>query len=324
MRRLAFLLSLLVLSFPLLAVSLSVAEGVNADDEVIRLLERALNEKGAALFGKDPVSIEVDSYSEDDAAVYVSAAGYTLAFDKEDLAQSIGSQVEAFLTYPDFLPLRPGNRLDYIYDSSFSTYSLPDARAGQVYDLMSADGSTAVSRFIVSDAGQDGLVKLDPLHVGQAHAGLELKRKSAFVLTASFSQVFSPEYLFYLSFRVKNTALLYPFNPSLGFEWGQDGEGNDFCSALAGIEYTAYLGGLIDSSFTLIQEGRLFAGLDLVLSYAKGGFAWGASWRAGYTYALSRNFSFSAGLESIYLRSGQRDEVLLNQYRLLLSVGVML
>ena len=232
------------------------------------------------------------------------------------------SEVRAFFTYPVFIEASSSGTLDYIYGSSYSSLSLEDARRGEVFDLVVPHSGKNISRFIVSSCDEDtGLVQLDPVYIGKAYAGLPLVEKGSWALTLAFSQVFSPEYAASGSLRIKNTAWLYPFSLSLGFETGQAGD-DIYSASLAGIEYNAYLGSLLDSSFTLIQDAHLYAGVDLVLGFCDG-FVWGASWRAGYAHNISRSISWSIGYENIILNSIQEKKDLLIQHRLTIGIGVM-
>ena len=297
----ALLLLLTLIELP--AASLYADPSLGADESFIRQLEKIINEEGGEIIPASAGTLRLTSYSEDENAVYVTIEGYTLAFDRKDLQDSMES-------------------LDYIYGSSYSSLSLEDARKGEVYDLVVPQTGKSISRFIVSSCDEDtGLVQFDPVYIRKAYAGLPLVKKGSWAVSLAFSQVFSPEYAAAGSVRVKNTAWLYPFSLSLGFETGQAGDEIYFAS-LAGIEYNAYLGSLFDSSFTLIQDAHLYAGADLLLGYC-GGFVWGASWRAGYAHNISRSISWSIGYENIRLNSIQEKKDLLIQHRLSIGIGVM-
>ena len=322
MRRLLLsALPLLFFMLPLQAVELLVGPGLEVPSAVVRRLGEAIDRYGADVVPPSVETLVVDGYEEHEGSVLVSVSGYRLAFDALDLMDSIDEEVEAFFTYPAWLDAPRGPVLDYLYGSSYSSLSLEDAHEGQVYDLVSPYSGSPVARFIVSDVEDDGLVELDPLYIGRVHAGLELCRKPAWSVGAAFSQIFFPSYQMFVTARVKNTAVLYPFNPSIGFEYGVGDDGTRYYLALAGIEYVLYLGGLLESSFTLIQDGRLYAGADILLGWGDG-FCWGASWRLGYQHALSRHLFWSAGVESVILRNEDLDREVLKQYRLSLGIGV--
>ena len=315
-----FLLLLSLIELP--AVSLHADPALGAEESFVRRLEKIINEEGGEIIPASAGNLTLTSYSEDENAVYVTIEGYTLAFDRRNLHDSMESEVRAFFTYPVFIEASSSGTLDYIYGSSYSSLSLEDARRGEVYDLVVPRSGKSISRFIVSSCDEDtGLVQLDPVYIGKAYAGLPLVEKGSWALTLAFSQVFSPEYAASGSLRIKNTAWLYPFSLSLGFETGQAGD-DIYSASLAGIEYNAYLGSLLDSSFTLIQDAHLYAGADLVLGFCDG-FVWGASWRAGYAHNISRSISWSIGYENIILNSIQEKKDLLIQHRLTIGIGVM-
>ena len=315
-----FLLLLSLIELP--AVSLHADPALGAEESFVRQLEKIINEEGGEIIPASAGTLTLTSYSEDENAVYVTIEGYTLAFDRSNLHDSMESEVMAFFTYPVFIEASSSGTLDYIYGSSYSSLSLEDARRGEVYDLVVPRSGKSISRFIVSFCDEDtGLVQLDPVYIGKAYAGLPLVEKGSWALTLAFSQVFSPEYAASGSLRIKNTAWLYPFSLSLGFETGQAGD-DIYSASLAGIEYNAYLGSLLDSSFTLIQDAHLYAGADLVLGFCDG-FVWGASWRAGYAHNISRSISWSIGYENIILNSIQEKKDLLIQHRLTIGIGVM-
>lgn len=315
-----FILLLSLIELP--AVSLHADPALGADESFIRQLEKIINEEGGEIIPASAGNLTLTSYSEDENAVYVTIEGYTLAFDRRNLHDSMESEVRAFFTYPVFIEVSSSGTLDYIYGSSYSSLSLEDARRGEVYDLVVPHSGKSISRFIASSCDEDtGLVQLDPVYIGKVYAGLPLVEKGSWALTLAFSQVFSPEYAASGSLRIKNTAWLYPFSLSLGFETGQAGD-DIYSASLAGIEYNAYLGSLLDSSFTLIQDAHLYAGADLVLGFCDG-FVWGASWRAGYAHNISRSISWSIGYENIILNSMQEKKDLLIQHRLTIGIGVM-
>ena len=315
-----FILLLSLIELP--AVSLHADPALGADESFVRRLEKIINEEGGEIIPASAGTLTLTSYSEDENAVYVTIEGYTLAFDRRNLHDSMESEVRAFFTYPVFIEASSSGTLDYIYGSSYSSLSLEDARRGEVFDLVVPHSGKSISRFIVSSCDEDtGLVQLDPVYIGKAYAGLPLVEKGSWALTLAFSQVFSPEYAASGSLRIKNTAWLYPFSLSLGFETGQAGD-DIYSASLAGIEYNAYLGSLLDSSFTLIQDAHLYAGADLVLGFCDG-FVWGASWRAGYAHNISRSISWSIGYENIILNSIQDKKDLLIQHRLTIGIGVM-
>lgn len=315
-----FLLLLSLIELP--AVSLHADPALGAEESFVRQLEKIINEEGGEIIPASARTLTLTSYSEDENAVYVTIEGYTLAFDRRNLHDSMESEVRDFFTYPVFIEASSSGTLDYIYSSSYSSLSLEDARRGEVFDLVVPRSGKNISRFIVSSCDEDtGLVQLDPVYIGKAYAGLPLVEKGSWALTLAFSQVFSPEYAASGSLRIKNTAWLYPFSLSLGFETGQAGD-DIYSASLAGIEYNAYLGSLLDSSFTLIQDAHLYAGADLVLGFCDG-FVWGASWRAGYAHNISRSISWSIGYENIILNSIQEKKDLLIQHRLTIGIGVM-
>ena len=315
-----FLLLLSLIELP--AVSLHADPALGAEESFVRQLEKIINEEGGEIIPASAGTLTLTSYSEDENAVYVTIEGYTLAFDRRNLHDSMESEVRAFFTYPVFIEASSSGTLDYIYGSSYSSLSLEDARRGEVFDLVVPHSGKSIRRFIVSSCDEDtGLVQLDPVYIGKAYAGLPLVEKGSWALTLAFSQVFSPEYAASGSLRIKNTAWLYPFSLSLGFETGQAGD-DIYSASLAGIEYNAYLGSLLDSSFTLIQDAHLYAGADLVLGFCDG-FVWGASWRAGYAHNISRSISWSIGYENIILNSIQDKKELLIQHRLTIGIGVM-
>ena len=322
-RRIFTVVLLLLLTLAELpAVNLYADPALGADESFVRRLEKIINEEGGEIIPASAGTLTLTSYSEDENAVYVTIEGYTLAFDRNDLQDSMESEVRAFFTYPVFIEAFSSGTLDYIYGSSYSSLSLEDARRGEVYDLIVPHSGKSISRFIVSSCDEDtGLVQFDPVYIGKAYAGLPLVEKGSWALTLAFSQVFSPEYAASGSVRIKNTAWLYPFSLSLGFETGQAGD-DIYSASLAGIEYNVYLGSLLDSSFTLIQDAHLYAGADLVLGFCDG-FVWGASWRAGYAHNISRSISWSIGYENIILNSIQDRKDLLIQHRLTIGIGVM-
>lgn len=322
MRRVLVLPVLFLLVLPLCAVTVECAQGLSVDPSFISTLEKAVNRSGAGVIPPGIETITLESYSEDEQSVRVTVAGYELAFDRSDLENSIRDEVRAFFLYPPYLPPVEGSSLEYIYNSSYSTYSLEGASKGQVYDLIAPYDGDRTARFTVSRVYEDGLVELEPVKISGVHAPLRLERAPSWSLTFSFGSIFMPSWRYSLALRLRSSAILYPFNPSVGIEYGVTDYGDTYIAALAGAEYSLSLGGTLDSTFTLLQDAQLYAGADLVLGYGDG-FLWGGSWRAGYRHYISRHFSWSLGVEYSVMRDEGLDLEVLRQYRALCSVGVM-
>ena len=157
----ALLLLLTLIELP--AASLYADPSLGADESFIRQLEKIINEEGGEIIPASAGTLRLTSYSEDENAVYVTIEGYTLAFDRKALQDSMESEVRSFFTYPVFIEASSSATLDYIYGSSYSSLSLEDARKGEVYDLVVPQTGKSISRFIVSSCDEDtGLVQFDP------------------------------------------------------------------------------------------------------------------------------------------------------------------
>ena len=317
-----FILILALATMNLGAVDIVAGEGVVLDADLLRQLNEALDEHGSALVPPDVDVITISAVSEDQEAIYLTVSGWTMAFDKDRLYASIDEQVGGFFSYPVFIKEQQPPRLQYIAGSSYSTYELPEARRGEVYDLVSPVSGDVLSRFIVSDVDA-GVTHLDPIFIGQAHAGLHLEAESPWKIRLNTGHTFAP-YRFSGSLRLLNTSWLYPMNPSIGFETGMADDGSWYWAGLVGFEYSARLGGVIDSTFSLVQDAGLYAGIDVVLGQglSDAGFLWGFSWRVGYEHNLTKNLSWSVGFEDSYIRSEDLDKVMTHQYRLTVGLGV--
>ena len=121
MKKVVLFLLLLVFLFPLAAVEL--ASTVEVDEDFLSRLEDIINRAGKYVIPPEVESLTLASYEENENAILVEIEGYRFAFNKEHLSASMREEVEDFLSYPPFLASQGENRLDYIYDSSFSTYN---------------------------------------------------------------------------------------------------------------------------------------------------------------------------------------------------------
>ena len=320
-RRLVLVLALMLTLIPLAAVTLVPGEGVDVPDEVLSLVADAINREGGPILPPGTDELSVDYYHDDGNATFITIEGWQLAFDDSRLEASIREEVRGFFLYPPFIDQSDGPRLDYIYNSSYSSVSLPSARLGEVYDLANPNGGRPLARFSVAETGE-GYVSFDPIYVSHAYAGLPLEKAPSWFLTLTGFKNISLDARAGGSLRLKNSAWLYPFNPSVGFEAGLDDSLEPYYIGLMGIEYSLRLGGLVDSRITFVEEGAFYAGLDIALGYGDSSFLWGSSWRVGYSHMLSRHIGWAFGYEGQVLMAQNPLRAVLSQNRLSLSLEV--
>lgn len=322
MRRLSLLLLFALALLPLQALEVVPAEGVSLPEGFADSLRKAFGCHGGDILPPDLETIEITAVREEEGALYAEALGYTLAFDTSRLSQSIDEEVERFLQYPPFITPYDGQRLDYIHLNTYSSVSIPDADTGEVFDLISPWTGKRIATFTVESVEPgSGAAILGPLKIGEAHAGLELRKTSPWFVSFAFNQVFSPAWSPSAEVRVRNSDWLHPFNPSLGFEAGLARGATFYAVGLAGIEYSTPVGSFVDSKFTLIEDSSLYAGLDVALGWAEG-FAWGGAWRVGWRHWAASRFSWGIALDYLWLRSEALDSTLVNDFRLAITMGV--
>lgn len=313
---------LLSLSLLLLVSSLLLAEDELGMDE----RERAWAEARLALIASDfglEEAPEITGYSADYEASALSFSfngrEYTV-FYEEGSHSSLNEAISNALLYA--YEKGEGPTVDYIYDGSYSSLSLPDARRGATYAMKDSSGHV-LSLLEVSSVDGEAVV-LEPVYVGRAYANLPLERTSAIDLQLVISSSVYPSIRPSLRLDVQKRDILYPVNPfaSLFIIAPYSGYSPSAFGyfGLFGFSYTLRLGSFFrNMSFTLVQDASIVAKAGVLAGYF-GGFSYGALWSVAYEHSIGSRFYWSLGL-SPFAVIGATE---LSQYPVSLSFGVRL
>ncbi len=170
-------LCFLILLIALIPLFSSVVFSSDIPDDVQKRLEKAIVE---AVGDREETEVTADSYSSSDDVL-----SFTLSYSGKSVnvttpSEYLESEIKAVFFYDETL-FCEGERLDYIYRSSFSSVTLDGARRGQNYALRGNSGKTE-ALFIVDRVYEDA-VTLKPYFLSSPLPGMKLERINDFSLS---------------------------------------------------------------------------------------------------------------------------------------------
>lgn len=298
-----FVLSiLLLLSLLPLFPAVTVTDGTGEGGEYKEAFQKILGDELSILWKNEEIEVKIVSIVSpfegvDILTLALMGREYEIAVNKSNVNASIKSAAQEVLLYA---LEGEGETLDYIYLSSYSSLSLPKARKGTVYFLMSPEGKILADLSLLRQ--EEGVSELEPLYVKRAYAGLELEKSLSIQIRADVGLIFSPSLKASGRINVKKTNWLYPFNPSIGFTYINDYYGVNSYFGMLGIEYVLPFASLFTNRFTLIQDGGLIANASVLLGYDDG-FALGCDIFVAYQHFVSPHFSWNLGVSYSYVVS---------------------
>lgn len=305
---------LLFLYFLLLLSSMLYAEDELGMDEK----ERGWAEERLSLIARDfaleeqPEILFFSSEYEANALTFRFAGREYSVFYEPESRSSLNRAIDNALLYAYGKSEAPS--VDYIYNGSFSSVSLSEARKGTTFAMKNSDGHM-ISLFEVSDHQED-ITLLEPVYIGRAYANMPLERTAGIDMQLVVSSSIYPSIRPSVRFDISKRDILYPVNPFAGVLYIYPSG----VFAVAGFSYTLRLGSFFRGmSFTMLQDAAITAKAAVVAGYFSG-FSYGALWSVAYEHSLSSMFYWSVGMSPFAIIGGTT----LSQYPVSLSLGVRL
>ncbi len=195
----------------------SVVFSSDIPDDVRNRLEKAIAE---ALGDRKETEVTVEGYSSADDVL-----SFTLSYSGKIVnvvtpPGYLEDEIKAVFYYDETL-FSEGERLDYIYRSSFSSVTLPGAKRGQNYALRGESGKTE-ALFTVDRVYEDA-VTLKPYFLSSPLPGMKLERINDFSLSLRALSSFTFR-SFGSSLSLYYSTFCYPVTPFVSIAVIRDGK----------------------------------------------------------------------------------------------------
>ncbi|MGN0905919.1 MAG: hypothetical protein ACI4NM_02125, partial [Bullifex sp.] len=195
------------------------------------------------------------------------------------------SAVNSLLFYNQHFLSDADVKLDWIYDRSFSTSSI--LKRGTVYEAISPSGKPV--GLLVADKTGDDVTELNVIRSSSLVPGLELRKTSPWLFTASAGLVFSPSFRVSADISVRNISLIYPFRPVIRAKYAHDAVSDSAYLFSAGVGYHFPLSVLFGSRIPVLSDSMIGADCFITLGYA-GTFVYGAGYEISFSWFLNSHF----------------------------------
>lgn len=200
---------ILLCFFSILPLFASVTFSDFSFDDNRFLIEDALEK---AIGNRKDIDIKVSNIlqNDDDISFNLTYGGKIVEFSSQ--VENMEEELNNLFFYEEEL-YEEGERLDYIYQKTFSSISLKNAKRGSLYSLVGSD-KKAEALFYVHSI-HDGAVLLRPVYLKEPKVGMSLKKESnIFYSFRLFSNLKFNDYGILLA---ANSAIFsYPLISSLG------------------------------------------------------------------------------------------------------------
>lgn len=278
---------MLILIMPLSA-SLTFPEDISP--ELRQRLEKALDK---AVGDRNALDITLSGVKEESGVIRMNVSWSGRSEDIAVPAEYIEDELESLFYYEDEL-FEEGERLDYIYSTSFSSTTLSSASRGQNYCVVGESGRSE-ALLIVSSVYDNGVI-FTPVYLSSPLPGMRIERVNDFTLRLrvfsdfSFSSIGS-------SLSVYYSSIIYPVIPFLEASVITTGGKDVSSGAFLGFRCDFALSSVwsdvpVVKNLSLSGEASIGAavnGMKIALS---------ASYAFETTYTFSRIFSLSLGLRN--------------------------
>ena len=283
MRRLISLLLVALLPFMLFS-AVVYSDGVEPDlglEEMISSL--------TTLRGDIDVEILEFNGSGEDMELSILVDDYPMSFVAKDSAMLYGMLQDAFFYLPGFLQ-DDGRSVESVYGNLVSARG--DLRRGSLYYALDGTGKRRALLRAVEELPDDRML-LSPLMRKEIYPGYELEKGPAVALDLSLGSTLTTP-VFDLSMSLRAISLWEYFDPMVSLDYIYlDGE--HIFQAGIGIEAHANLSKMTSSSFTLLEDGEIFASVEALLGYGRGGFLPGVTYTVGYGHYFLPNAYWRIG-----------------------------
>ena len=281
MRKLLFLALFLILLQPLFS-SVTYPEGLPGEER--EFLDMAFFE---AVDGRKDVPIMVTGYElgEDRGVLSFSIEGKEFSISVRDRDEMVRFLSNALYAEP--LLFHDGDVVDYVYEGISS--SLGSYGYGDMFYIKDRDGRV---RGVAQGKGDGELTILKTFYEKELKPGLSLSKGPSWALSFSLSSPFL-RLSFDASVALRYLSLVRNFYPYVLFDVVYDRGVLKYYGGL-GFEVRASLANLFSTDFTMLEDGALYAGVEVLLGYYNG-FSWGIGVNAGYEHFPASNFFYRLG-----------------------------
>ena len=270
-----------------LSASLTITDDVSP--ELGERLERAVEK---AVGDRNSLDISITDITESDGTLSFEVSWNDRSVNITVGEEYLEDELESLFYYEDAL-FEEGERLDYIYRSSFSSVTLTGARLGQNYRVTGESGKTEA--LLTVSSVYDNAVVFTPVFLSSPLPGMKIERAGDFSLKLGAFSNFSFT-SFGASLSAYYSSLVYPVIPLLEVSVMNAGR-TVSARALLGIRCDFHLSS-VWSDIPVVKN--LSLGGEALLGFAVKGkkAALSTSFSFDVTYTFSRIFSVSAGLKN--------------------------
>ncbi len=270
-----------------LSATLTLPEDISSElgERLGKAVEKAVGDRNS-------LDITITDVSESDGVVNATFGWNEKSVDITVPVEYLEDELESLFYYEDAL-FEEGERLDYIYFSSFSSVTLLNAKRGQNYRVIGESGKTEALLRVSSV--YDNAVVFTPVYLSSPLPGMKIERVSDFSLKAgAFSDLsFSSPGAFISAYY---SSLVYPVIPLLEVSAVKAGK-TMTARALLGLRCDFHLSS-VWSDIPVVKNLSLGGEASLGVALNGRKTALSTSFSFDLTYAFSRIFSVSGGLKN--------------------------
>ncbi len=270
-----------------LSATLTLPEDISSElgERLGKAVEKAVGDRNS-------LDITITDVSESDGVVNATFGWNEKSVDITVPVEYLEDELESLFYYEDAL-FEEGERLDYIYFSSFSSVTLLNAKRGQNYRVIGESGKTEALLRVSSV--YDNAVVFTPVYLSSPLPGMKIERASDFSLKAgAFSDLsFSSPGAFISAYY---SSLVYPVIPLLEVSAVKAGK-TMTARALLGLRCDFHLSS-VWSDIPVVKNLSLGGEASLGVALNGRKTALSTSFSFDLTYAFSRIFSVSGGLKN--------------------------
>ena len=283
MKRLLSLLLVAMLPFMLFS-QIVYSEGVEPDLGLEEMISSLTVPRG-------DVEVSIDSFEqgEDDIELAITVDGKAMEFVASGSDMLYGMLEDAFFDLPSFhhdgLP-----EIDSIYGNLVS--AVGDLRKGSLYYAVDGNGKKMGLFRAVEELPEEKML-LSPMMVRKVYPGNGIVKGPSFALDLSVASPLTKAVVD-LSISMRLVSLWKYFDPKFSLDYIYL-DGFNIVQVGIGIETHANLSKMFSTSFTLLQDAEIFASVELLLGYGKGGFLPGVTYSIGYGHNFLPNAYWRIG-----------------------------
>ena len=283
MRRLLALLLVTLIPFMLFS-AVSYSDGVEPDLGLEEMISSLVTPRG-------DVDVEITSFDVggEDMELSILVDDYPMSFVARDSEMLYGMLQDAFYYLPGFLQ-DEGSSIESIYGNLVSAKG--DLRKGSLYYAFDGTGRRMALLRAVEELPDESML-LSPLMRRELYPGYGIGKGPVVALDLSVSSPLTRAAVD-LSLGLRAVSLWEYFDPRVSLNYIYN-EGEHIFQVGIGLETHANLSKMTSSSFTLLEDGEIFASVEALLGYGRGGFLPGVTYTVGYGHYFLPNAYWRIG-----------------------------